>query len=182
MSAILLPNTRSEEGAPTPPTRDNGEPYRWEMVCQGDTMRAYADTYADLIAVLIPGYDDLPAEERLTARIRYVTDLISPLQARLLASAEWEQRQELSPQEREVLLRPRFEPLVIETWESQVPLVLVDTHYQPYTDVPAPIGVPDNVRDPFNIAWLRPADENTLLSSLARCGVINLSEHADWRI
>lgn len=49
-------------------------------------------------------------------------------------------------------------------WTHRVPLVLVSTHYAPYTDIERPAG---------NILWIDPAKETDFLSSLYDAGLLD---------
>lgn len=158
------------EAADVPPTPPHpaGRLWRFEMIFGGGAWRAYADTAADLVAALIPGYDDLVAPtERAHARLRTACDLQVRLQAALVAGP---QIVECTAEQREVLLGNFSQPPVLVWWDAPVPLVLVKTFYAPYRPTPAPEG---------NVWWLDPSDEWELLVTLAQADVIRLHARDD---
>ena len=159
------------------PTKDDGSRYRFEMIFDSGRSRAYADTAADLVDVLVPGYAALDAEAKIAARVRYVTDMLASVQAAVLNAHD---QSDLTPEERAILLQPRFEPVVVDEWSSEVPLVLADVHYAPYSDLTPPMSTLDDVADPRNLIWLRAGEEFALLTSLARIGYISLGENTEF--
>ena len=65
-------------------------------------------------------------------------------------------------------------------WESIIPLVLVDAFYEPFSDLPRPVGRPRNGGAPdSNIIWLGFSDEVEFLLGLNRCGEIQLAAFTD---
>lgn len=177
LTAVVIRNVLNDEDL-APATRPDGARYRFEMIFQQGHSRAYADTAEDLMDVLAPGYAGLSQDEQVTARTRHATDLLAPLQAQVLHAHPGP----VSEEEQEVLLSARHVPLEVGEWGSAVPLVLVDVHYRPYSDIPAPTSALADVTDPPNIIWLRPADPYDYLVSLARAGVVVLSESNDFRV
>lgn len=168
-----------------PPSR-SGEPFYYSL--RHDGWRFYAHSAQALLPVLIRGYPPLPAgppavdpdqeqliedensdglgERRLQARVRHAKGTRSWRQAVLVFDGET-QLGRLPDAVRDVLLAPTFEPPVLEQpWRHQVPLVLLDVAYAPYSDLPCPIG---------NIIWLRPATADGYLRSLAAPGFIALA-------
>lgn len=177
MTAVLLKNTDADSAAPEAPRKDDGSGYRFEMIFEQGRSRAYADLTADLLDVLIAGYAAGDEIERLRARVEYATGLLAPLQAVVLSQAD---QQAIPAEDLEVLLRPRYEPVVVDEWSSEVPLVLIDLHYAPHSDIPAPLSTLGDTADPDNIWWLRPGAEWDLLVSLDRVGLIGLGENTDF--
>lgn len=175
MPAVL---TRpAPEGDIIDPVKPDGSRYRFEMLFDQGRSRAYADIAADLLGVFIDGYADLGEDDRVKARIEYATGLLAPMQATILHGSD---QQDLSDEDRAVILQPRHEPVVVEEWSSTVPLVLLDVHYVPFSDVPAPVSTLEDVADPSNLMWLRPSGEYEFLMSLHRVGVISLGENPDF--
>ncbi|MCC7078882.1 MAG: hypothetical protein IT198_17335 [Acidimicrobiia bacterium] len=150
---------------PTAPVKADGSPYRFEMLYDGFTRRAYADTLTDLCRALIPDYDpDAGDEDLATARILYAVRAQVELQAEICAATDLSG---CSSAERSILLGNRTEQPHIAIWTADIPLVLVDIDYEPLGTRPRPTG---------NIIWLEPIDEHTLLTSLHRAGIIHLNE------
>lgn len=181
MAAVITRNPLAEETPALiePPHKDDGSGYRFEMIYEGGVSRAYADTAVDLLDCLIPGYASMSSEERLTARVGYATALLAPAQAAVLSQVD---QTALSEAERAVLLAPRYEPIAIEEWDSETPLVLLDVHYAPHSDLLAPRSTLEDVADPRNIVWIRVVDEFDLLVSLTRIGYIDLAENNEFTI
>jgi PAS domain S-box-containing protein len=157
--------------------------YRFEMIFDGGSYRAYADTVTELCEQLIPGYAELEDDvSQAAARIQHAVRAQVLLQAAIVAEADLSG---CSGAEQELLLGPRHAPPVIEVWKADVALVLVDTYYEPLGPVPRPegrlparpVGRPRGGAPPgSNLIWLRPGDEAELLASLADAGVVVVSE------
>jgi hypothetical protein len=181
MAAVITRNPLVEDNpAPIePPHKDDGSGYRFEMIYEGRGSRAYADTAAELLDCLIPGYETMSADERLTARVAYGTGLLAPLQAEVLQDVD---QTALSEDERAVLLAPRYEPIAVAEWASEAPLVLLDVHYAPHSDVPAPHSTLEDVANPRNLVWVRVVDEYEMLLSLANIGFIALGENNEFTV
>lgn len=159
------------------PTKADGSFYRFEMVADGGWHRYYDDEPAALVAFLIPGYLDLNEEDRLAARIRHAVDLQVRLQARLNTFFSNAPR---TNEEHSILTGPRHKQPDIDTWGCEVPLVLVDAFYGPYTDAPTPISLLSDVAFPPNLWWLRPAEgDMEYLRSLHETSLIDLHMTAD---
>ena len=62
------------------------------------------------------------------------------------------------------LLTAKTTPYTGPTWRQSVPLVLIDTDYQPFTSRPRPDG---------RVIYLRPAQEHDYLASLAEAGLVH---------
>jgi len=158
-------------GPPMAPLHADGTPYRYEMIHGGGARRTYSDDLAELVAALIPGYADIQDPvELVRARIVHAVHVQVTTQASInvrMGTAA------CSPQEQEVLSGDRAVPPAVTEWKASVPLVLLDCFYAPVTDVPRPVPVA-----PGEILWLRPATDGDLLHSLARLGVIVLSERS----
>lgn len=169
--AATTVRTRPDHPQAPAPVHADGTPYRYEMVHGGGAKRTYADTSADLVAALIPGYADLQDPVELArARIVHAVHVQVTTQASInvaLGTAA------CSAPEREVLGADRTAPPVLAQWSAPVPLVLLDCFYAPVTDVPRPVALA-----PGEIRWLRPATDRDHLRSLAGLGVIMVAEHA----
>ncbi|GGQ02591.1 hypothetical protein [Streptosporangium pseudovulgare] len=166
--SIRIRNTSAAQAPPSEPLKDDGTPYAYEMI--DGWWRVYADDPAELVAELIPGYA-APAgeEERAAARLRLAVDFQVRLQARLAVDGNLDA---CTPEEQEVILADRAEPPAPPAWNAAVPLVLVTSHYEPHAPrlrPRAPAGA---------VIWLDPADELSLLTSLAGAGLIRLGRAA----
>jgi hypothetical protein len=176
MPAVIVTNQFGEDIEA--PHKEDGARYRYEMLFAGQTRRAYADDATSLVAALLgETYTDLDDQERLSARVRFGTGLLSPLQASALEGFDVSA---LSADEQALLFQPRHEPVVAEEWASEVPLVLLDVHYAPFSDIPAPLSSVEQGLSPRNLLWVRVADEMDLILSLDRIGYITVGESTDF--
>jgi hypothetical protein len=164
----------------TIPSRPDGTRYRYEMICDNRWSRLYDDSVEGLLSYLIPGYRHLDENQRLGARIRHAVDSQVVLQAQLNVFFRGATR---SSEEEALLLGPRHIQLEVDTWECEVPLVLVDAYYAPYTDIQKPRSAILDVAIPPNIWWLNPAQgEMDYLLSLHEASVIDLNIAKDEAI
>lgn len=157
----------------TIPTRPDGSYYRYEMVCEGGRTRLYDDSIVGLLTHLIPGYTALNDQQRLTARTRHAVDLQVRIQAQLNTFFAAYPRTDA---ENAILFAPRHQPPQTDLWSCAVPLVLVDTFYAPYADLPTPTSELADTDDAPNVWWLRPAaGDMEYLRSLHLASVIDLN-------
>lgn len=160
----------------TLPTKPDGSFYRFEMLIDNGWSRVYSDSSHELLEHLIPGYSDMSTKDRLVARIVHATTTQTQLQAIINSSYISTER---TPDEDAILNGDRREPPEVDIWECDVPLVLVDAYYAPYTERLIPISGYGDVVNPPNIWWLRPAhDPLGYLMSLNRFGVVVLNINA----
>lgn len=153
------------------PRKPDGNYYRYEMVCDGRWTRAYDDTPSGLMNYLIPGYLNLDPEERLAARIRHAVDTQVTLQALINTNVPGVPTNE----EKEVLNGPRHIQPIIEEWSCPVPLVLIDTFYNPFTSQPLPLDINEG-----EIWWIRAGEDDfEYLRSLHDLAVIDLNVSKD---
>lgn len=179
---VLIRNVNSEESvsALDIPTRPEGGFYRYEMICDGGWTRAYDDFAAGLLNHIIPNYEGMNEEERLIARIAHAIAMQVPLQAAI--NQEWQDTPR-TPAEHDLLNGSRATQPVIEYWDAENPLVLVDAFYAPYTETPAPVSGLGNFEEAKNVWWLQPASsELEYLQSLHEASVITLSIAKDEAI
>jgi hypothetical protein len=150
--------------------REDGTPYRFEMVHASGTFRTYADEPAELVAALIPGY---PGERdpvaAAAARIRHAVHVQVVAQAAINVELGTES---CTSEQRAVLCGNRSAPPVPTCWTAPVPLVLVDCFYAPITALPRPVA-----EAPGELLWIRTSTDWDHLRSLADLGVVVLSEH-----
>jgi hypothetical protein len=169
MTTNTIPNPREGSRLPAPPVGPDGQPYPFEMIYADGSWRAYADTPAELLALLIEGYSDLEDDAaRLRERIRYAVDVSVPLQAEAAAEGDVGG---CSVEQRAVLLGARDVPPAVAEWSAPVPLVLVTSYYAPDgpQQRPAEAG--------GDITWLDPQTDESLLTSLHNARWISLAAH-----
>lgn len=159
---------RAHNGALVAPLRD-GVPYRFEVVTERGW--CYADSPGEALAAVIAGYDpDADGMARVRARTAHALVTATQLQGELLAAAQGG-GYVLDEAARAVLSEAPY-PVTAAVWDAAVPLVLLDVHYRPFTDLPAPVAAAAPLR------WLRPSGEWDYLLSLAEAGRLRLAEHA----
>jgi hypothetical protein len=164
--SVRIPNSTTAGPPPVPPVRGDGQPYEFELICDG--WRGYAETWEELAGLLIDGYDQAGSDEgRLEARLRYAADVQVPLQAGFAASGALDGCGE---EERAVLLGARDEPPRLPSWQAPVPLVLVTSFYAPAGQLPRPQAAGDG-----EIIWIDPQTAESLLRSLHAAGWIAVS-------
>ena len=164
--AVVIRNTTSADAPPAAPVKDDGRPYRYEMIFAGATRRAYADTMAELVDALSPGYASLATDrERDEARVSLALDAQVRVQADVAASGRL---RDCTDDERTLILGGRHEPPSPATWKAPVPLVLITSFYQPYGALPRPAGPAGQQ------IWLDPGDDRSLLTTLHAAGFVQV--------
>jgi hypothetical protein len=179
VSAVIVRNSREGEAPADPPRHDDGALYPYAMFYDGLKYIAYADDLVDLLETLSPGYQEKSEGEQLQARIRLAIDAQVGVQANINANIDPEKWNALSEEDRAVLTGPRYEQPRVDFWDPEVPLVVVESGYAPYTDIDQPISGIADVQNPPNMIWLRPIDEWDLLTSLHDAGFITLHQATD---
>jgi hypothetical protein len=161
--------TTAPDRETTLPAKPDGTPWPLLLV-HGDRVTG-ADTAGELLAQLIPGYyaisdGDSGHDDALWARYESALATATQLQETLLAAAAENGDFDAATADEATLtalLTDKTTPYAGPVWRQQVPLVLIDTDYQPFTRRPRPDG---------RVVYLRPAQERDYLTSLAEAGVI----------
>lgn len=165
---------RKPGAAPVPPAKPNGAPYEWGIRLPGDRHIGWADTVMEIVGLLVgePHYADMTPQDQAYHRILRAIRLQVVTQARINFLAQtvlghWESACEW---EREVLNGPRhvqpsgFESAPLfegrDVWTCPIPLVLVATAYQPYSEVRRIEGSQETVW------WIDPSTDESLLDTL----------------
>lgn len=175
MSVVVGKNNIAADGPVTPPPHPDGIPWPYCMYFQDGGMVAFADNYTDLLHALIPGYQKLNKQDRERERIRLGQGAAAYTQGYILVDVD---ESTVSPEEWKALIAPRggTQPS-ITWWESDIPLILVETSYEPFTHIPRPAAKPSAERsdeDSPAIWWVRPSDEEDFLTSLHEIGFIRI--------
>lgn len=156
---------------------------------------AFADEQADLIEILIPGYSAMSEEDQAFYRIRLAQSAAAQIQAEVLASMTIDDQPDgsylgtledgtqlrIAPEQWATLVAPRSlaQPRA-DWWTCPVPLVVVETSYEPFTTVPRPAsGLSDGTAHADNLWWVRPAEDEDFLLSLHEIGYIRWMENAE---
>lgn len=177
MSIVIVQNNLEIDGPVAAPVHDDGKGYRYCMYFNSDIDVAFADTYEELLDVMIPGYSEMSEEDQVFHRIKLAQTAAAQTQAMILASLE---DNEVTDEEYQVLSAHRGLPqLRADWWTSEVPLVIVETSYQPFTDVPRPASALSATADAPNLWWVRPVEEEDFLISLHEIGFVRLMENID---
>lgn len=175
MSVGFARSRSPKEGPPPlPPGLEKGasEPYRWCLRLPGQFEEyAYASTEVELMSVLLglPEYAYLDAQAALVERIRFAIQTQCWQQARLnvIAQSVTGDWSTVESWQQDVLsgsraTQPHGWPTMaldeVDLWDCPIPLVLVTTGYEPFSDVPAPVGE--------LIWWIDPIEDATLFGSL----------------
>lgn len=158
------------------PARPDGGEWAHAMVLH-DGSTVYADSAAEVIAELLPGYDELDAKAKQDARARHAAKTAGLIQRLCIEQARV--RGEFDPDEAQqsslmqILTTDKALSLTLELpqapgqpadWLPVVPLVLVTTSYAPHTGY-QPIG--------GNVIWIDPVSEEGYLASLNRTGAFS---------
>lgn len=198
MVSVLTTNTifGRDNRAPAPEVKDDGSNYPWRMFFDNDQRIVDADTTEELLDYLVPGYIGLEAEDRRKARLDLAVQVQALARATIVAGLDKEAVENLNGWEWDVLTygdETNTDPYGwgdgtgtlgeldderVDEWNSDVPLVLIETNYIPHTDVIPPLSIEGDYQEVKNIIWLRPSSEEGLLHSLSRIGYITFGTPA----
>lgn len=159
------------------PVKSDGSLYRYEVINFGATQRGYFDEPDEIAAWLIPGLaqaDDTATQmKRLLEHAFFVQ---THLQAHIAAGSP-ELYAALTEEEKNILDAPRNPDFSISKWEADLPIILVDVCYKPYSTA-LPPAFNETIKN--NILWLKPASGiNEYLITLDEIGFITLSYAAE---
>lgn len=156
------------------PTRPDGTEWTHVMLLHDGSM-VHADSAAEVLGELVPGYERLDEAGRRTARVGHAERLALAAQEGKIAAAS--AAGHLDPADPDaagllaVLRSPRSQALAFATddaddapWEGEPTLLLVATTYAPHTDA-APVR--------GNVTWLDPDTDESYLASLAASGLFS---------
>lgn len=168
-----MKNNLEADGPLIPPLHEDGTSFNYCMYTDGNMNVAFADDVEDLLNVLIPGYLAMSEADKDFSRIRLAQTVAAQVQAEIIFDVD---PSLVSEEEWKALTAPRgvSQPRA-DWWTCEIPLVVVETGYEPYTNVPRPASaVADGRIDAENLWFLRPADEEDFLFSLHEVGYIRL--------
>lgn len=189
MSVIITANKLNTRDnlVPSPETKPDGSGYPWRMFYNGNQMIADMDTTGEALEVLIPGYIAGTDEQRLSDRVQLAETVQTLAKATILADISAEDDAKLAPWEKEVLffsgdpygwgsgenpVGSAQDDDNFDLWSQEIPLVLVNTSYAPFTEIIKPVSSEGDYEEVKNIIWLRPDNELSFLNSLSRIGYI----------
>ena len=180
---FVTTHTADEADTLTAPPHEGGEP-RPVVLLHNEVGTTYADTATELVGVLIPGYDAIPAETggdtpasdadhdtALGMRYDQAVQTVTVLQESHLAAATLNGDFDPEVASEDTLTTMLGGKTVVFTgaeWPEAVPLYLIATDYAPFTDVPRPAG---------NVVYLDPSMETAYLISLHEVGLVRFLQH-----
>lgn len=128
----------------------------------GNTLTA--NTMTDLVKEII-GHTYTPdePERALIARFETLADLASKTQAIILNSLD--NITSYTENQLTAALTDKRNPIPLNTWDADFPLILIATGYQPYTDLPRPKG---------ETLLLNPHTERSFLEAFTHLGLATL--------
>lgn len=157
-------------------TRPDGTEWA-HVLALPDGSLVHADTPAEVLDELLPGYARLDEPGRRAARISHAERLAQTAQEARIAAASAAGDLDLTDPDAAGLLlllrSARSVPVILETedapgdpapWLGDPTLILVTTTYAPHTET-APVA--------GNVAWLDPHSEESYLGSLRDNGLFN---------
>lgn len=148
------------------PTKEDGTYYTYELIDSEAWTRVYGDSITEMLQYLIPNYSGKYVE-----RLNHAISMQVKVQAQILS---FYLDVDVTDEEYEILMGPRHIQPQIQTWTSQVPLVLIDSFYKPYTEVNAPIG--NFIEKDDNLLWIQVGgSEQEYLKSLDYLGAIQFN-------
>lgn len=175
---MTTPDFRTTNDPEAVLTREDGSEYPVVMVLEDETV--FAGSYDDLMARFLPDYpvEQTSQEEADRAddmRFSLLVEAGNAIQLSIANQAA--ERGILKEDASEALIAavgmPRSERLDLPSgrWDIEdLPLVLLTSHYAPFSEHPAPEGA---------IIWLDPTDARTTVLSLASAEGIQVFENPD---
>ncbi len=181
---FVTTHTADEADTLTAPPHEGGDPWPFVLL-HDDAKTTYADTATELVGVLIPGYDTIPAEtggdtpasdadhdKALWMRYGQAVNTATVLQESHLAAATNNGDFDPAAASEDTLTTMLGGKTTVFTgaeWAEQaVPLYLIATDYAPFTDVARPAG---------NVVYLDPSTETAHLISLHEAGLVSFLQH-----
>jgi hypothetical protein len=163
------------------PSKRDGTLYRYEVVLFGNADRIYADSTLDIAKELIPDFSPNNSDEQnLKAIILHATRVQAILQAHINANHDMSEYQ-LTREEIQFISDPFGSSSPLQ-WKHNLPLVLVDAFYSPFTTTPPP-STPATDDLPQSIFWLKTTlGINEYLKSLDEADFISLSIAKEARV
>jgi len=181
---LVTTHTADETDTLTAPPHEGDDPWPFVLVHDDEDI-TYADSATELVGVLIPDYDAIPAnsdgetpcsdadhDTALWMRYGQAVHTVTVLQESALAAATNNGDFDPALAGEDTLTTMLGGKTVVftgEQWPEQaVPLYLIATDYAPFTDVPRPAG---------NVVYLDPSTETAYLISLHEMGLVRFLQH-----
>jgi len=158
----IVPCVKTSTGQAPPQPAENPWIYQLDNVETGRSL--FADNATDMVAAILgePQYVELDDDEALARRTEFFYQALE-ITKQLVADTSAEQLADADATEDELValyqtIREPVTGLPGDLWRLPVPLVLIATDYQPYTEIPLPRGE--------HVLVLDPSDELTFLQSM----------------
>lgn len=166
---FIMKNAPTEEGLVEAPLNEYGNQYSFCMFYNNESQVVFADTYPELLEALIPGYMNENENEQEFLRIVSAQKAAAEIQAEILTEVNLHT---LNQKERNILTHPKnLTQLSVEWWTSEIPLVVVESAYEPYTTVPRPAS---SHQKEDNLWRINPIEEEQFLLDLNSIGYVRL--------
>lgn len=164
---------------PTPVNPDTGEAYVYCLVLPNGEDYLFADSITELMDGIIPGYDTMEPVDAAEARILAAGHAAAWLQAAAISTLTADEFDALDEADILTLLAPRLGPDAAQAdwWRPNIPLYVVDTSYDPYTQLLRPASPTDGTLEGSTIRWIRPGEEEDFIMSLHEAGFVRLMEN-----
>lgn len=184
MATVIMKNSFEGSDAIVPPRHADESGFQYCLYKPGNFEVAFADTYAELLEVLIPNYTHMDEDEQILSRIRLATSAAVRIQTEVLLTPEYEELIDaglVSQEELSVLNTPRaIQSPRADWWKCKIPLVVVETDYEPFTETPRPASaLSDGTAVSPNLFWIRPVEEEDFLISMNEVGYITVMTNND---
>ena len=148
------------------PVKSNGEYFRYELIDTNSWARVYSDDVIELIQYFIKDYNG--EYEKL---LNHAILVQVKAQAQLLS---YYLDVEVTNEQLEILTGPRHVQPNMQRWDSQVPLILIDSFYYPHSHLVSPIG--NFIEKDDNLLWIKTTEGmEEYLKSLDYLGLIKFN-------
>lgn len=179
---------------PSPELKDDGTNFMWRMFFDQNRYIIDADFPDECLDQLIDGYLLAAPDEKYQLRVELAravqmsarTTILAGVNEDDVAEWEWDVLAYEAP-----LHATDSDPYgwgdgsgqlgvhtstVSDVWASEVPLVLLETSYDPFTAISRPVSTEGDYLFVKNLIWLEPSNEEDFLRSLSRVGFITFGE------
>lgn len=180
MATVLLQTRQgTEEALVSPRHEEDGTEFLYCVYLPNGTDVVFTDSYAELLEVLIPNYVHMNEDEQIIHRDALGRSVAIQIQNQILLDPEYQDlinKGIVSPEELRTLHMSRDAAIPqADWWKCHVPLVVVETNYEPFTEVPRPASaLSDGSALSPNLFWIRPVEEEDFVISLYDVGFLTI--------
>lgn len=148
------------------PTKPDFSYYKYELIDYISDARVYSDVLSEIVEYLAPG-----GSSDYSILLKHAVDVQVAMQSQIL---NFYHDALVSEEEFTLLTGIRHEQPQISIWSCQVPLILIDSFYAPYTSIQLPYG--QFIEPSDNIIWLTPGKgAEEYLRSLDALGAVQFN-------